>query len=55
MSGNFGHRVNSDMHLQTVQIQMRRLSRIFTACLVNFLANSNNENTNQTRSQSEFA
>ena len=39
-SGNFGHQVNSDMHLQTVEIQMRRLLmsrliRIFTVCLVN--------------------
>ena len=38
-SGNFGHQVNSDMHLQTVKIQMRRLLmsrliRIFTFCLV---------------------
>ena len=35
-SGNFGQRVNSDMHLQTVEIQMRRLIRIFTVCLVNW-------------------
>ena len=39
-SGNFGHQVNSDIHLQTVEIQMRRLLmsrliRIFTVCLVN--------------------
>ena len=39
-SGNLGHQVNSDMHLQTVVIQMRRLLmsrliRIFTVCLVN--------------------
>ena len=38
-SGNFGHQVNSDIHLQTVEIQMRRLLmsrpiRIFTVCLV---------------------
>ena len=38
-SGKFGHRVNSDTHLQTVEIQMRRLLmsrliRIFTVCLV---------------------
>ena len=38
-SGNFGHQVNSDIHLQTVEIQMRRLLmsrpiRIFTICLV---------------------
>ena len=24
-SGDFGHQVNSDIHLQTVEIQMRRL------------------------------
>ena len=35
-SGNFGHQVDSDVHLQTVEIQMRRrllmsrLIRIFT-------------------------
>ena len=39
-SGKFGHQVNSDTHLQTVLIQMRRLLmsrliRIFTVCLVN--------------------
>ena len=39
-SGNFGHRVNSNIHLQTVELQMRRLltSRfiwIFSVCLVN--------------------
>ena len=39
-SGNFGHQVNSDIHLQTLEIQMRRLlmsrlTRIFTICLVN--------------------
>ena len=38
-SGNFGQRVNSDTHLQTVEIQTRRLImsrliRIFTVCLV---------------------
>ena len=34
-SGNFRHRVNSDIPLQTVEIQMRRLLiRIFTVCLV---------------------
>ena len=33
-SGNFGHQVNSDIHLQTVEVQMRRLIRIFTVCLV---------------------
>ena len=37
-SGNFGHQVNSDIHLQTVDIQMRRLLmsrliRIFTVSL----------------------
>ena len=39
-SGKFGHQVNSDTHLQTVEIQMRRLLmsrliRIFTVCFVN--------------------
>ena len=39
-SDNLGHQVNSDIHLQTVDIQMRRLlmSRLirnFTVCLVN--------------------
>ena len=38
-SGKFGHQVNSDTRLQTVEIQMRRLLmsrliRIFTDCLV---------------------
>ena len=41
-SGNFGQRVNSDIHLQTVKIQMRRLLmsrliRIFTFCIVNLI------------------
>ena len=39
-SDEFGHQVNSDTCLQTVEIQMRRLlmsrlKRIFTVCLVN--------------------
>ena len=39
-SGKFGHQVNTDTRLQTVEIQMRRLLmsgliRIFTVCLVN--------------------
>ena len=39
-SGNFGHQVNSDIHWQTVEIQMRRLPmsrliRVFSVCLVN--------------------
>ena len=34
-SGNIGQRAISDIHLQTVKIQMRRLIRIFTVCLVN--------------------
>ena len=33
-SGNFGHQVNSDINFQTVEIQFRRLIRIFTVCLV---------------------
>ena len=37
-SGNLGQQVNSDIHLQTVKIQMRRLlmsrlNRNFTVCL----------------------
>ena len=41
-SGNFGQRVNSDIRLQTVKIQMRRLIkshliRIFAICLVNLI------------------
>ena len=32
--GNFGHQINSDIHLQTVEIQMSRLIRIFTVCLL---------------------
>ena len=41
-SGKFGHQVNSDTHLQTVEILMRRLLvsrliRIFTVCLLNLL------------------
>ena len=44
-SGKFGHQVNSDTHLQTVEIQMRRLLmsrhiRIFTVCLVIFFSNN---------------
>ena len=35
-SGNLGHQVNSDIHLPTVEIQIRRLLRIFTVCLVIF-------------------
>ena len=40
--GNFGQQVNSDIHLQTVTIQMRRLLmsrliRIFTVCLFNLI------------------
>ena len=46
-SGNFRHQVNSDIHLQTVEIQMRRLLmshliRIFTVCLVNLPFHSHN-------------
>ena len=52
-SDNFGHQVNSDIYLQTVEIQMRRLLmsrliRIFTACLVNFFFHSNDQNMKQT-------
>ena len=46
-SGNFGHQVNSDIHLQTVEIKIRRLLmsrliRIFTVCLVNLFLYSIN-------------
>ena len=46
-SGNFGHQINLDMHLQIVEIQMRRLLmscliRIFTVCLVNYIFHSKN-------------
>ena len=53
-SGKFGHQVNSDIHLQTVEIQMSRLIRIFTVCLVNLFFYSNNLNMKQTRSLSQF-
>ena len=44
-SGNFGHQVNSDTNLQTVEIQMRRLLmshliRMFTVCLVIFYSSN---------------
>ena len=46
-SGNFGHQVNSDIHLQTVEILMRRLLmsrliRIFTVSFVDTFLYSNN-------------
>ena len=45
-SGKFGHQVTLDTHLQTVEIQMRRLFmsrliRIFTVCLVNYFYSNN--------------
>ena len=45
-SGYFEHKVNSDVHLQTVEIQIRRLLmsrliRIFTVCFYNLLFHSN--------------
>ena len=45
-SGNIGHWVNSDIHLQTVKFQMRRLLmsrliRISTVCLVNYVLFNN--------------
>ena len=37
-SGKFRHQVNSDTHLQTVEIQIRRIFiRIFTVCFVNLI------------------
>ena len=58
-SGNFRHQVNSDIHLQTVEIKMRRLLmscliRIFTVCLVNLFLHSINQNMKLTGSLSEF-
>ena len=55
-SGNLGQQVNSDIHLQTLEILMglllmSRLIRIFTVCLVNLF----NQNMKQTRSSSEFS
>ena len=50
----FGHQVNSDINLQTVEIQVRRLIRIFTVSLVNLMFYSNNLNMNQTWSLSEL-
>ena len=46
-SGNLGHQVNSDIPLQTVEIQMRRLLmsrliRMFTVCIVYLFSYSNN-------------
>ena len=54
-TGNLRHQVHSDIHLQTVEIQMRRLLmsrliRTFTVCLLNLLFDSNN----RTRPLSEF-
>ena len=57
-SGNLGHQVNSDIHLETVEIKMRRLLliRMFTVCLlVNLFFYSNNQNMKQARSLSEFS
>ena len=34
-AGKFGHQVNSDTNFKTVEIQMSRLIRIFSVCLVN--------------------
>ena len=47
-SGNFGHHVNSDMHLQIVEILMRRLQmsrliRVFNVCFVNTFLYSNDK------------
>ena len=43
-SGNFGHQVNSDIHLQTVEIQIRRPSHKDFHCLLScFIFYSNNE------------
>ena len=50
-SGNFGHQVNLDIRLRTVEIQMRWL---FTVCLVNLFFHSSNKNIKQRMSLSEF-
>ena len=41
--GEMGHQVNTDIHLQTVEIQMRRLLiiRIFTVCFLNIFYSNN--------------
>ena len=53
-SGNVGHWVNSDKHLQTVKIQMRRL--LMSHCLLSqLLFYSNNLNMKETKSLSEFS
>ena len=36
-AGNFGHQINSDIHFQTMEIQIRRLIRIFTVCYVTYI------------------
>ena len=41
-SGNFGYQVNSDIHLQTLKIHMRRLSQAFHCLLSSFLPITNN-------------
>ena len=51
-SSKFGHQVNSDTRLQTVEIQMRRLLmsrliRIFTVCVSYFLFQLLNCETNE--------
>ena len=52
ITGNFGHQANSDIHLQTVEIQMRRLVWIFTFCLVSLCYSNNKEMKQQTRALS---
>ena len=58
-SGNLGQRVNSDIHLQTVKIQMRRLLmsrliRIFTVCLVHLIFIPIIQKMKETMSLSDF-
>ena len=58
-SGNLGHQVNSDIHLQIVEILMRRLLmsrliRIFTVCFISLFFYSKNLKMKQTRSLSKF-
>ena len=59
-SGNFGHQVNSDIHLQTVKSRVRRLlmSRLIWIlhCLLSlFIFYSSNPNMKQTLSLYEFS
>ena len=55
-SGNFGQRVNSDIRLKTVTIQMRQSFHQDFHCLLSyFFFYSNNPKIKETRSLSEFS